>query len=302
MPAKKAKGGYGGSGVPPASEAEQKKVAELSKKLSPLAGSNLVSIAIPAGGDLTPALDWLASEQSIASAMKSPETKRALTEALLAAKEKLKAHTSLPATGLIVFCGEAQETSSKAKVQKLAMDVVPFKPLRTSLTFVGTSFELSALRELSQDTGQANPQEEALLATFLDEVSRGTGKTAYGSRDTLQALDAAAVTKLIVWQGLDLRRLQVRGKQSGELKFINVSPADERSGRALKPEGEEELTCVESCSFVDWIRDNSWVFGVELELVTGSGDTGQKFREGYGGIGANLRYRMDFDPPEGFDE
>lgn len=283
MSPKKAKGGAVSVGADPG-VAERAKVAELLKKLGSLHGKSLVSIAVPAGGDLDRASDWLCAEQATASAMRSADAKRLLTEGLALAKDRL-----------ILFCGEVPDTNPKARPQQIAIEFSPFKPIRTSLLFIGTSFNTAALRELLDDGSTQNIREDAVLTRFLDEVTRCTGKVAYGVKDTIQALEAAAVVTLIVWEGLDLRRVHVRGMQSGEERDLFLTPAEEKAGKRLRPEGGEVLERIESSPFTEWIRDYSWVFGVELELVSGGGEKGSQFREGYGGIAAMLRYRIDFD-------
>lgn len=240
---------------------------------------------------------WLESEIAAASNMKSAGPKKLLAEAADTAKKLVGGYKTTPGNGLVLFCGEAQEAGGKGRPQRIAIDIEPFKPIQALFNKVDTCFNMSALQELLEDgKGGAG---EAMLASFMEEVVRGTGKACFGIRDAPQALEAAAVTHLVVWEGLDLRRVRVRDTKTGDERNVYLTPSDDDAGKALDPaEGEGKLELVERSSFVEWIRDHAWVFGIECEVVGDKTEKGRQLREGYGGIGVLLRYRMDFEPPD----
>ena len=73
--------------------------------------------------------------------------------------------------------------------------------------------------ELSSDT-LANVKfvmEKRLISKFFDEISQDTGKYVFGVKDTLMCLDMGAVETLIVWENLDMNRLELRDSISGEI-------------------------------------------------------------------------------------
>ena len=85
--------------------------------------------------------------------------------------------------------------------------------------------------ELSSDT-LANVKfvmEKRLISKFFDELAQDTGKIVMGVKDTLACLDMGAVETLIVWENLDMNRLELRDSLSGEivvkmLSSVQVSP------------------------------------------------------------------------------
>eukprot|EP00929_Paragymnodinium_shiwhaense_P114864 TRINITY_DN83401_c0_g1_i1.p1 TRINITY_DN83401_c0_g1~~TRINITY_DN83401_c0_g1_i1.p1 ORF type:complete len:300 (-),score=102.02 TRINITY_DN83401_c0_g1_i1:173-1072(-) len=291
-PKKKAAAGGGGYG---GGDADKSKIAELAKQLKPLSGKGLVSISLPAGGSSKKVLDWLAAELVTANAMKTADTKAALVEALSTAKEKVeKLGGNSAATGLVVYAGAA---SSGSKQQKIAIDFAPFRPVTTAVLQVGSAFDLSVLDEL-QDIGggkAGSASSEAALLKFVDATTRDDKKVCYGWKDTIQALEGAAVVLLLVWEGLELNRVRAKNKKSGEECDVYLPPSKCTEKTVVCPKTGEELEPLDMTPFVPWIKDNSWIFGVELEICAGGSPAGKQFCTGYGGIGALLRYEMYFE-------
>ncbi len=59
-------------------------------------------------------------------------------------------------------------------------------------------------------------QEKRLISKFFDEISQDTNKHTSGVKDTLACLEMGAVETLIVWENLDIQRLELRNPTSGE--------------------------------------------------------------------------------------
>merc|ERR1712154_462531 len=53
-------------------------------------------------------------------------------------------------------------------------------------------------------------QEKRLISSFLDEVAQDTGKYCFGIKDTIQGLEMGAVSTLIVWENLELKRIVIK--------------------------------------------------------------------------------------------
>ncbi|KAM9890689.1 hypothetical protein OXX79_011252, partial [Metschnikowia pulcherrima] len=47
--------------------------------------------------------------------------------------------------------------------------------------------------------------------------------------------------------------------------------------------------------FLEWLAENYKSFGASLEFVTDRSSEGAQFVQGFGGIGALLRYKVNFD-------
>jgi peptide chain release factor subunit 1 len=151
--------------------------------------------------------------------------------------------------------------------------------------------------ELSADalTNVKFVREMKLLATYFAEISMDTGKFCFGIRDTLYALEAGAVEELIVYEALDINRYVIKNPLSGEEKVLHLSELQEAdSSHFVGPEGEE-LEVLEKLSLLEWFANNFKTFGARLQFVTNKSQEGSQFCKGFGGIGALLRYKPDFN-------
>jgi hypothetical protein len=121
--------------------------------------------------------------------------------------------------------------------------------------------------------------------------------------DVMHALEAGAVETLIVYEDLDIVRYVLRtttGDKQGEEKVLYLSREQEKDQEQFK---ETELVSKEM--LVDWLADNYKKFGANLQFVTNKSQQGAQFVKGFGGIGAILRWKMDFsllDQEENADE
>mmetsp|Transcript_4438 Transcript_4438/g.12801 ORF Transcript_4438/g.12801 Transcript_4438/m.12801 type:complete len:442 (+) Transcript_4438:202-1527(+) len=138
-------------------------------------------------------------------------------------------------------------------------------------------------------------QEKRLISKFFDEISQDSGKHCSGVKDTLNCLEMGAVDTLIVWENLDLQRLEVRNDASGEEGIIMfLTPAQEQQEDALRDKDSgEELKVVEKMPLLEWLAENYKKFGCTLEFITNKSQEGSQFCRGFGGIGGILRYSVD---------
>ena len=63
-----------------------------------------------------------------------------------------------------------------------------------------------------------------LIASYFDHIARDTGKYCFGIKDTMTALEMSAVEKLIVWENLDLERLELRNTTTNETSIKYLKP------------------------------------------------------------------------------
>lgn len=143
-------------------------------------------------------------------------------------------------------------------------------------------------------------QEKRLITTFLDEVAQDTGKYCFGIKDTMVGLDMGAISTLIVWENLDLKRLHIKNPHTDMEQVLYVTPEEEKNEKLYRcPESGVELDLIENSLFVEWIVENYKTFGCKLEFITDRSQEGNQFCKGFGGVGGMLRYRVEF---EHFDE
>lgn len=135
-------------------------------------------------------------------------------------------------------------------------------------------------------------QEKKLLNQYFDEISQDSGKFCYGIDDTLKALDSGAAEIVIVYENLDLIRYTLKDSAGNETIAFSKKDAEKTF---LVDKSGNELEIVEEQPFVEWLAENYQQFGTTLEFVTDRSSEGNQFVKGFGGIGALLRYKLNFE-------
>jgi len=145
-------------------------------------------------------------------------------------------------------------------------------------------------------------QEKKLINAYFDEISQDTGKVCYGIEDTLKALEAGAAETLIVFENLEVTRWTLK-TSAGEQLIINTTKAEEADrSKFMDKESGQEMEVVEQGSFLEWLAERYTDFGATLEFVTDRSSEGNQFVKGFGGIGAILRYKLNFEQLAEYDD
>ena len=137
-------------------------------------------------------------------------------------------------------------------------------------------------------------QEKKLLDAYFDEISQDTGKFCYGVDDTLKALDLGSVEILIVFENLNIIRYVYRDAEDKEIiKYINPETKDK--SYAIDKATGKEMDVVSEQLLVEWLAEHYKEYGANLEFITDKSSEGAQFVTGFGGIGALLRYKVNFE-------
>ncbi|KAK9363913.1 eukaryotic peptide chain release factor subunit 1 [Lipomyces starkeyi] len=139
-------------------------------------------------------------------------------------------------------------------------------------------------------------QEKKLILQYFDEIAQDTGKYCYGVEDTLKALDLGACETIIVYENLDVVRYTLKNA-SGDPVIIHVSKANETNSKEkfLDKATGQEMETVDEQPMIEWLAERYKDFGASLEFVTDKSSEGAQFVKGFGGIGALLRYKVNFE-------
>ncbi|KAK9372101.1 eukaryotic peptide chain release factor subunit 1 [Lipomyces chichibuensis] len=135
-------------------------------------------------------------------------------------------------------------------------------------------------------------QEKKLILQYFDEIAKDTGKFCYGVDDTLKALDLGACETIIVYENFDVVRYTLKSS-SGSPVMIHVSKAHEANSKDKFLDNATEL--IEEQPMFEWLAEKYKDFGASLEFVTDKSFEGAQFVKGFGGIGALLRYKINFE-------
>mmetsp|Transcript_8397 Transcript_8397/g.8319 ORF Transcript_8397/g.8319 Transcript_8397/m.8319 type:complete len:440 (-) Transcript_8397:19-1338(-) len=137
-------------------------------------------------------------------------------------------------------------------------------------------------------------QEKKLLNQYFDEISQDTGKFCYGIEDTLKALDLGACEIIIVYENLNIIRYTLKDIEGNEV-IAHANPDLPDKSYMLDKKTGTEMETVKEESFLEWLAENYKNFGANLEFVTDRSSEGAQFCQGFGGIGAMLRYKVNFE-------
>merc|ERR1712038_2110136 len=149
-------------------------------------------------------------------------------------------------------------------------------------------------------------QEKRLITSFLDEVAQDTGKYCFGIKDTIQGLEMGAVSTLIVWENLELKRIVIKSPQTDKEEIHYLTPEQAKNEKLYRDqETGEQLDVTKNELFVEWIVENHKTYGTKLEFITDRSQEGNQFCKGFGGVGGIMRYQVefeDYDEPDGFGD
>ncbi|KAF8001535.1 hypothetical protein HF325_004036 [Metschnikowia pulcherrima] len=137
-------------------------------------------------------------------------------------------------------------------------------------------------------------QEKKLLNQYFDEISQDLGRFCYSIGDTLKALDLGACETVIVYENLNIVRYTLKDSEDNEV-VVNVNPDLPDKSYMLDKNTGTEMEIVKEEMFLEWLAENYKSFGASLEFVTDRSSEGAQFVQGFGGIGALLRYKVNFD-------
>ena len=145
-------------------------------------------------------------------------------------------------------------------------------------------------------------QEKKLISKYFEEISQDSGKVCYGVDDTLKALELGAAETLIVFENLEVTRWVLKASDGSE-KILHTTKAQELNREQfMDKDTGQEMEVVGSGSFLEWLAEKYRDFGTTLEFVSDRSSEGNQFVKGFGGIGAILRYKVNFEQLADLDD
>ena len=138
-------------------------------------------------------------------------------------------------------------------------------------------------------------QEKKLIGRYFDEISLDSGKVCYGVDDTLKALEASACEILIVYENLEITRWVLRSSSGSEIVLHTNKGQEADRSMFMDKETAQEMELIDQGSFLEWLAEHYKDYGAQLEFVSDRSSEGNQFVKGFGGIGAILRYKVNFE-------
>ena len=138
-------------------------------------------------------------------------------------------------------------------------------------------------------------QEKKLINKYFEEISQDSGKVCYSVDDTLKALELGACETLIVYENLDVTRWVLKDSNGGETILHTTKEQEVDRTKFMDKETGQEMEVIDQMSFLEWLAEKYKDFGAALEFVSDRSSEGNQFVKGFGGIGALLRYKVNFE-------
>jgi len=107
-------------------------------------------------------------------------------------------------------------------------------------------------------------------------------------------MKSGAAHTLIVYENLDMDRFVVETVEGTEKVLYYTMEQSEKPDALKDPENNQEYEVKERVSLVEWLAENYKKYGCSLQFVTDRSQEGMQFLKGFGGIGALLRYKLEF--------
>jgi peptide chain release factor subunit 1 len=108
-------------------------------------------------------------------------------------------------------------------------------------------------------------------------------------------LEASACDIVIVFENLEITRWVFKSSTGSEV--ILHTNKEQSADRQLFQDKEtgQEMELIDQGSFLEWLAENYQNYGATLEFVSDRSSEGNQFVKGFGGIGAILRYKLNFE-------
>lgn len=123
-------------------------------------------------------------------------------------------------------------------------------------------------------------KEKKLIQEFFDNIAVDNGLYCFGISNLLYCLDAGSVSKLIIYEDLDLNRYILRDKENNEEIIYSKELSEEHS--------DKEIISYELLN--DYFTENYKQYGCELHYISDSTSEGSQICRGFGGCVAILRF------------
>lgn len=145
-------------------------------------------------------------------------------------------------------------------------------------------------------------QEKKLIGRYFEEISQDSGRVCYGIEDTLKALELGAAETLIVYENLDVARWVLKSSDGSEIIFHLTKVQEADREMFMDKQTGQEMEVLDQGSFLEWLAEKYKDFGATLEFVSDRSSEGNQFVKGFGGIGAMLRYKVNFEQLADFED
>ncbi|KAI9716417.1 MAG: Polypeptide release factor (eRF1) in translation termination [Chrysothrix sp. TS-e1954] len=145
-------------------------------------------------------------------------------------------------------------------------------------------------------------QEKKLINKYFDEISQDSGKVCYGIDDTMKALELGAAEVLIVYENLEVSRWELKASTGSPIVLHTTKTQELDRAQFMDKDTGQEMDVISQMPFLEWLAEKYRDFGATLEFVSDRSSEGNQFVKGFGGVGAILRYKVNFEQLADFSD
>lgn len=136
-------------------------------------GTELISLYIPPGRQVSEIMDMLREEWGTAANIKSTTTRKNVQDALVRVMQRLKLFKEIPETGLVIFCGMIPQSGPGTEKMETYV-IIPPEPINVYLYRCDSKFHIEHLKDLIK--------EKETYGVILVDTSEATFATIKGRR------------------------------------------------------------------------------------------------------------------------
>lgn len=98
-----------------------------------------------------------------------------------------------------------------------------------------------------------------------------------------------------MFENLDVTRWSLKSSEGTEVILHTTKAQEQDRTQFMDKETGQEMEVIEQMPFLEWLAERYKDFGANLEFVSDRSSEGNQFVKGFGGIGAILRYKVNFE-------
>ena len=136
-------------------------------------GTELISLYVPLGRQISEAMNMLRQEYGTASNIKSTTTRKNVQDAIVKVQQRLKLFKTVPENGLVIFCGAIPQNGAGSERIETYV-ITPHEPINIYLYRCDSRFHTEHLQELLR--------EKETYGILLIDASAATFATLQGRR------------------------------------------------------------------------------------------------------------------------
>ena len=141
--------------------------------------------------------------------------------------------------------------------------------------------------ELLKDTDMM--KERMLVTNFLGELAKD-GLATYGEKEVMKALEMGQVETLLVSEENEWIVYKIKNLQTNQIEIF----IDKKGNFRLSTyRNNVSMELLEEIDYLDYMAEKAEETSTNLEIVSNETPEGDQFLNGFGGIGAILRYKLN---------